>query len=106
MKLITAKLAADVPPLYSQEGVPDPLVSAKFFCPWGAATWFIVEFSPVAPDGHPNLAFGWVTGMGGDEAGYVDLAELEQIRGPGGLTIKRDLYWEPVPLSQVKAMAR
>ncbi|HRZ36923.1 MAG TPA: DUF2958 domain-containing protein [Candidatus Paceibacterota bacterium] len=45
--------------------------------------------------------FGWVEGLE-NELGYFSLAELEQVRGPGGLEIEQDLYFRPVPLSLIK----
>ena len=34
------------------------------------------------------------------ELGYWSLAELEQVRGPLGLPIERDLYFEPLTSKQ------
>ncbi|HRZ58900.1 MAG TPA: DUF2958 domain-containing protein [Candidatus Paceibacterota bacterium] len=84
-----------LPPLYSQEHNPDPMVRAKFFTPWSNWTWYAIEF-----DGE-DLMFGWVEGLE-NELGYFSLAELEQVRGPGGLEIEQDLYFRPVPLSLIK----
>jgi hypothetical protein len=39
------------------------------------------------------------------ELGYFTIAELEEVRGPGGLTIERDLYFEPTPLSKLRRSA-
>ena len=50
MKLLTKQIIDDLPPLYSQENVDDPMVVVKFFCPWSNWTWYVVEGSPV-PDG-------------------------------------------------------
>lgn len=36
------------------------------------------------------------------ELGYFSLSELEKVRGPLGLRVERDLYWEPKPLSEVR----
>jgi len=66
-----------------------PLV--KFFCPWGAATWLLTELDAEDQD----RAFGLCDrGMGYPELGHVSLAELAAVRGPGGLTIERDLHFE------------
>ena len=35
------------------------------------------------------------------ELGYFWLSELESVRGPLGLPVERDLYWTPVPLSEL-----
>jgi hypothetical protein len=36
-----------------------------------------------------------------EEWGYFALSEMEAVRGPGGLTIERDLHFEPAPFSRV-----
>jgi len=103
MKLITPEfeeLMKDYP-LYSQEKEDDPLVVSKFFNPVGAGTWYLTEYNP-----EDHLAFGYVTGLGEDELGYISLDEMEGIRLPGGLTLERDLYWKPCRLSEVKAGRR
>lgn len=101
-ELMPAWLAASVPSLYSQEPVDDPIVHAKFFTPDSSWTWYITEYSAVAPDGTPRLAFGLAVGHEA-ELGYISLDELEQVRGPLGLRIERDVYFTPCPLSQVRA---
>ena len=40
------------------------------------------------------------------EMGYFSLSELETVRGPWGLSIERDLWFEPRPLSQLPEYAR
>lgn len=102
MKLMTKELERQIPELYSQEKVEDPLVRAKFFTPWANWTWYVTEYSAVAPDGVERLCFGYVDGLE-PELGYFSLDELEEVRGPLGLKIERDLYWTPVPLSEVVA---
>lgn len=82
-------------PLRSQEQMKDPLVLTKFFNPVGAQTWFILEYEP-----ETKIAFSYVTGMYGDEFGYVSIEELESIVLPYWLTIERDLYFKPCRLSE------
>ena len=60
----------------------------EFFCPWSDWTWFVTEGGPRDDD---FIFFGYVIGFE-EEWGYFSLSELESIRGPGGLTIERDLY--------------
>lgn len=65
--------------------------AAKFFTPWAGCTWLITELDPEDPD----LAFGLCDlGMGFPELGSVRISELEDLRGPGGLRVERDLYFE------------
>jgi Protein of unknown function (DUF2958) len=97
MKLLTDELRAQLPALYAQEGVSDPIVYAKFFTPWTSWTWYITEGSPEEDD---FIFFCYVIGQE-REWGYSSLRELESIRGPGGLTIERDLHFTPKPRSEV-----
>jgi hypothetical protein len=43
MKLLTPELLASLPPLCSQEKVPDPVVHAKFFTADSNWTWYVTE---------------------------------------------------------------
>src|SRR5258707_13669639 len=97
MQLLTAELRSQLPPLYSQEKIPDPVVHLKFFCPWSNWTWFATEGSAEDDD---FRFFGYVIGFEEDR-GYFVLSELSEVRGPGGLTIERDLHFRPGPFSQV-----
>ena len=112
MKLLTKELEKKIPPLYSQEKVKDPIVVAKFFFPAGSATWWIIEGEwqeyAEANDGgefeKDYIMFGLCMLFTPQEAelGYVSLNELASVKGPFGLKVERDMYWEPVPLSKVK----
>ena len=97
MKLLTAELRAQLPPLYAQEKIEDPTVHVKFFCPWNKWTWFATEGEE--EDGDFRF-FGYVIGHE-EEWGYFVLSEMEEVRGPGGLTIERDLHFRTGPFSQV-----
>ena len=35
------------------------------------------------------------------ELGYFHLSELEEVRGPMGLAIERDLWFKPTPLEKI-----
>ena len=94
-------LAAEVPALYSQERVKDPMVRVKLFTPDSSWTWYVLEYSAHSPDGVSRLCFGLVDGQE-PELGYFSLDELASVRGPLGLRIERDLYFQPCPLSQVR----
>ena len=95
MELLTQELRQQLPPLYSQEHVDDPLIVCKFFTPDSNWTWFVMEF-----DGE-DLFFGLVVGFE-KELGYFTLSELEEARGPLGLSIERDIYFTPKRLSEVR----
>lgn len=63
----------------------------KLFNPCGAATWLLSEY-----DSKQRMFFGLCDlGIGSPELGYVSLDELLEIKLPFGLTIERDMSWEP-----------
>ena len=92
MKFITAENIKqfEKAPLYSQEKNENPKILVKFFCPWNQWTWYVTEASREEDDW---LFFGYVIGHE-KELGYFTLSELESVRGPGGLKIERDMYFE------------
>ena len=95
MKLLTQALRKKLPPLYSEEDKGgNAVVQVKFFTPDSSWTWYATEF-----DGK-DLFFGLVDGHE-KEFGYFSLSELQSTRGPMGLHIERDMYWDPKPLSQI-----
>lgn len=99
MKLMTKEILDKIPELYSQEKVKDPIVWAKFFFPMGRMTWYATEYSP-----EERQFFGFVKGNhpDDDELGYFSLDEMEAVR-VHGLSIERDMYFDPKPLSWVKS---
>ncbi len=94
--LLPASVRATLPPLYGQEGTPDPTVYARFFTPDSNWTWLATEFDP-----EEGRFFGLVDGFE-SELGYFLLEELETSRGPLGLSIERDLHFTPAPLSTLR----
>src|SRR5947208_12151440 len=95
MELLTKELREQLPPLYSQEHVEDPLVSCKCFAPDSQWTWYCLEFAGEGVFG------GLVVGFE-QELGYFRLSDLLHARGPLGLSIERDLHFSPMRLSAVK----
>lgn len=77
-----------------QEGGPTALV--KIFDPCGSWTWFVTEFDP-----ETNDAFGLVHGFE-KESGYFNLEELSEVRGPMGIGLEVDVYFDPTPLSEIQ----
>jgi hypothetical protein len=102
MPLLTAELRARLPALYAQEKNDRQTVFCKFFCPWSDWTWFATEGELRGDD---FIFFGYVIGFH-EEWGYFSLSELESVRGPGGLTIERDLYFRSGPFPEVIAQYR
>lgn len=103
VKLMTHELEKEFAKIGRQEGVNDPIVVAKFFNPAGAGTWLATEFDP-----EERMFFGYVSIFGDhcDEWGYFSLDELESVKGPLGLGIERDLYFERTPISKVCPKAK
>lgn len=101
MKLLTKELEKKFKdfPLGSQSGKYGlAKVIAKFFNPCGIGTWLITE-GERTDDGDFEM-FGYCH-LGNDEdaeLGYVRLSELEEIKGPLGIGIERDLYFEECTL--------
>ena len=83
MQLLPAEIREQLPPLYSQEQVADPMVICKFFTPDSQWTWYVLEF-----DGE-DICFGYIIGFEA-ELGYFSLSELESVRGPWGLPLDSD----------------
>ena len=98
-KLIPDTMLKTLPPLYATEDFLDPLVSIKLFTPDSSWTWYITEYDP-----EERLCFGLVHGQE-QELGYFSLTELEELRGPMGLSVERDLYFQPTRLSAIREQA-
>ena len=94
-----------LPPLYANETKPasEVTVPVKLFNPCGAGTWYLTEYDP-----ETKLAFGLCDlGMGFPELGYVSIQELKALHLPMGLSIERDLHWNPkTTLAEVMAKYR
>ena len=96
MKLMTKEVLKSLPAQGStiaQGG--DAIVQVKFFAPWCNWTWYAIEYNPDC-----RLFYGLVDGFE-KETGYWGLEEMEDIVGPMGLKIERDLYFSPTPLKEL-----
>ncbi len=99
MKLIPKEIEATLPPLYSQENVPDPVTVVKLFDPCGRYTLYVLEGRREL-DGD-LLLFGFCVSPLGpdcDELGYVSLSQLEGVRGPRTGHRARSLLHTDAPL--------
>jgi hypothetical protein len=95
MKLLTQELRQKIPPLCAQDGKGgQSIVYTKFFCPSSSWTWYVTEYD------REDTFFGLVDGHF-KELGYFSLAELEELTGPMGLPIERDLGFKPTPLQEI-----
>ena len=104
MKLLPKELREKLPPLYSQDGKGGKaIVYAKCFTPSSSWSWYITEGEPVLSESGTEIDykfFGLVFGHE-REFGYFLLSELEEVRGPLGLPIERDLYFQPKTLEEI-----
>jgi hypothetical protein len=93
--LLDQALREKLPELYSgEEKGLEALSQVKFFTPDSNWMWCASEF-----DGEDTF-FGLVSGFE-VELGYFLLKELREARGPLGLPIERDLYFEPQTLGKL-----
>ena len=92
---MTEELRTKLPKLYAQEKLgADAVAYVKYFTPDSNWTFYGTEF-----DGEDTF-FGLVEGFE-KELGYFSLSELQSVRGPMGLPIERDLYWNPRTLKEI-----
>ena len=103
-----------VPGAYATEDIAaeDKTIIAHYFS--GGTDYYIAEmWQEPGADGEPSrwMAFGYArlaSHPEGQEWGYLDLDELEQVRGrtPQGLPVivERDIHWDPTPFSQIKGV--
>jgi hypothetical protein len=98
MELLPGEIRAALPPLYTNEKKGMAAIApVKYFTPDANWTWYPTEF-----DGEDRF-FGLVSGME-IELGYFSLTELEGVRGPLGLPVERDLYYEPQTLRKLQIL--
>ncbi len=94
MKLLTEEIKKILPPLGATAEQADPIAYVKFFNPTGIGTWWASEFDPES-----GIFFGKAD-LGFPELGTFSLQELESYKGPFGLGIERDIFFNPKPLSK------
>lgn len=95
--LIPKEIQNSIPDLYETENIKDPICHVKLFTPDAQWTWYVIELSKKDYD----ICYGYVKGLE-NELGYFSLSELEDIKGPLGLEVERDLLFTPVPISSIK----
>lgn len=104
IKLLTQEIRKKLPPLYSQDGKGGKAVAyIKYFTPDSSYTFFATEGGPIQNENGNEVDFHFFGLVKGQfkELGYVSLKELEEARGPRGLPIERDLYWQPKTLEEI-----
>ena len=93
MQLLTKEIIKKLPAMLETEGQGEKAIAqVKFFTPDSNWTWYGVEY-----DAEQRLFYGLVDGFD-RELGYFSLDELESVKGPMGLKIERDRFFDPTPL--------
>ena len=105
MKLLPQEIRDTLPDLYAQDGKGGKaVVYVKYFTPSSSWTWHVVGGEPVLDESGTHEIdfrfFGLVFGHE-KEFGYFLLSELEEVRGPMGLPIERDLHFNPKQLAEI-----
>jgi hypothetical protein len=104
MKLLPQEIREKLPPLYSQDGKGSKAtVYVKYFTPSSSWTWYATEGEPVLDESGKEVDFKFFGLVDGHdkELGYFVLSELEEVRGPMGMPIERDLFWRPKILEEI-----
>jgi hypothetical protein len=95
--LMTNEIKEQLPALYSNEEIGlDAVAPVKYFSPDSGWTWYASEYSD-----KDKIFFGLVIGYE-IEFGLFSLSELQSTRGPLGLQIERDLYYQAETLRKLK----
>lgn len=97
MMLLTKEILKKFEKVGDQSEVSDPLIIAKFFNPCGGQTWWLSEYWP-----DDKIFYCYVTGMAFDEWGTISLDEIESFKGPMGLGIERDRWFDAKRFSEIK----
>ncbi len=104
MKLLTKDIRKKLPNFKQQDDMgKEAICYVKFFTPDAQWSWYATSGEPVLDQSGNESGyqfFGLVDGFE-KELGYFDLGELETAKGPLGLPIERDLYFEPKTLKQL-----
>lgn len=104
MKLLPKEIRETLPDLYAQDGKGGRAIAyVKYFTPSSSWTWYVVGGEPVLDESQNEVDYRFYGLVFGHERefGYFLLSELEEVRGPLGLPIERDLWFKPKTLAQI-----
>ena len=96
MKLLTKEIADKLQKQFPKGADFDQMIIAKLFDPAGSWSWYLMNQDP---EDHDYL-WGIVDGFA-VEMGSISLSELESSKGALGIGIERDIYFKPIPASEV-----
>ena len=101
MKLLTQANLKALPAERTTEGKPEDqqIAVVKLFTPDADWTWFLLE---TWEEGGERMFYVYEAAMGGCGYTYTNLSTLERLRGPLGLRVERDRYFDPTPMTDVK----
>ena len=101
MKLVTKQIEKrfEKYPLYSQDSKGDnATIICKFFL--ARYTWYVLEAQKQA---NGDYTFYGIVDNGNEcEYGYFSLRELESLRVWGCLKVERDMYFDPIKISDCR----
>ena len=104
MKLFTKEILKKLPALNTQEAHENPekemVFYVKLFTPDSNWTWFIAEYDP-----EKEIAWGYVMGLE-NEYGTIDIKELKEVRGPFGLPVERDRWFDTIKEKELMAQIK
>ena len=86
----------NIPPLYAQENVANPILYARYHiveCDW---EWYVMEYSPLQ-----KLCYGLIV-CDEVELGYFSLDELESIQYKYGVVAQYDYEFKPIELKALQ----
>ncbi len=86
----------NIPPLYAQEHIKDPIVYERYHIVGSDWEWYVMEYSPLQ-----KLCFGLVIGDE-MELGYFCLDELERLQHRYSVEVERDYHFKPTSLKELK----
>jgi len=89
--LMPPAVAASLPEMYTTGHDANSMAQVKWYTPDSTWSWFVIEYDPLE-----RLAFGMVHDFQ-KELGYFTVEDIEEIRGPLGLKVERDLWFTPQP---------
>jgi hypothetical protein len=97
--LMNDEIKEQLPELYSNEEIGlEAIAPVKYFTPDSSWTWYPSEYDP-----EHKIFYGLVIGFE-IEFGMFSLEELQELRGPMGLQIERDLHYQQKTLRELKEM--
>lgn len=102
MKLLTKELEKQFLTTGNQRDVPDPLVVAKFWLDFGGPTWYAISY-----DKELTQFFGLVCNpmFKTNQWHQFTQEDLQYATGFAGATVQRDMYFEPVKVSELPELS-